>query len=148
MAKITFEVDDIEFNQKMLDDLKSEENEDIFKKLSKEAFKFLDWIIYERQHGRIILSAALSAASSYNNVVRWSTSSLDDILLSLEDKPEMIYDPIARNIEKQRAREEDDKSLREGIITKEEMQQKNGFLSKLDIVNAVISKVRVKIKSS
>lgn len=48
------------------------------------------------------------------------------------------YDPRERALEKQRAREQDDEDLRTGKITREELSQRNGFFSSLDIANSKI----------
>lgn len=44
--------------------------------------------------------------------------------------------PIERAREKQAAREQDEKDLREGKVTREELRKRNGFFSSLDLRNA------------
>lgn len=40
--------------------------------------------------------------------------------------------------DKQKARDNDDRLLNQGLISREELQQRNGFFSKLDIKNSKI----------
>lgn len=48
------------------------------------------------------------------------------------------FNPKQRALEKQRAREQDDEDLRTGRVTREELSQRNGFFSSLDIANSKI----------
>lgn len=48
------------------------------------------------------------------------------------------FDPIALRREKQMARERDDRDLREGRVSAEELQRRNGFFSGLDFSRARI----------
>lgn len=46
------------------------------------------------------------------------------------------YNPIERQREKQRAREQDERDLRAGVISPEALNHRNGFFSGLDLSNA------------
>ena len=46
------------------------------------------------------------------------------------------YDPIARRREKQLARERDDRDLREGRVSAEELRMRNGLFSGFDFSRA------------
>lgn len=48
------------------------------------------------------------------------------------------YDPRKRAAEKQAQRDQDDKDLREGKVTSEELRKRNGFFSGFDLSKAVI----------
>lgn len=48
------------------------------------------------------------------------------------------YDPIERQREKQRARAQDERYLREGRISPEALNRRNGFFSSLDLSNAQV----------
>lgn len=54
--------------------------------------------------------------------------------------PTNYYDPRVRAEEKQRAREQDEEDLRKGKVTSEELSQRNGFFSSLDLSNARIKR--------
>jgi hypothetical protein len=48
------------------------------------------------------------------------------------------FDPAERQREKSRVREADDSALRNGQISRAELQSENGFFASLKIVNSVI----------
>lgn len=48
------------------------------------------------------------------------------------------YDPVERQREKDRARERDDRALRNGDISREALRMRNGFLAPLDVVSSSI----------
>jgi hypothetical protein len=53
-------------------------------------------------------------------------------------QPALVFDPVARALEKQLAREQDDACLVSGQISREALQQRNGLYSKLDLSRSVI----------
>lgn len=53
------------------------------------------------------------------------------------------YDPIERQREKQRSRDQDDCALREGSVSREELRLRNGFFSSLDLASSSIRRRRV-----
>lgn len=50
------------------------------------------------------------------------------------------YDPVARDKEKQRAREQDEEDLKTGKVTREELSKRNGFFSSIDIISSKIQR--------
>jgi hypothetical protein len=52
------------------------------------------------------------------------------------------YDSLNRRREKQSAREQDDRALREGAITPEALSQRNGFFSGIDFSRASVRRPR------
>jgi hypothetical protein len=48
------------------------------------------------------------------------------------------YDPAERQREKDRAREQDDRALRNGDISREALRMRNSFLAPLDVVSSSI----------
>jgi hypothetical protein len=48
------------------------------------------------------------------------------------------YDPVARQLEKQRAREQDDRDLRSGAVSPDELRLRNGAFAAVDLSRAVI----------
>lgn len=53
------------------------------------------------------------------------------------------YDPIEREREKQRGRDQDDRALREGSVSAEELRLQNGFFSSLDLAGSSVRRRRV-----
>lgn len=53
-----------------------------------------------------------------------------------------IYDPMERQREKQRSRDQDDRDLRMGIVSRQELAARNGFFSSLDIAGSSIRRRR------
>jgi hypothetical protein len=54
-----------------------------------------------------------------------------------------LYDPMERQREKQRSRDQDDRDLREGRVSREEMRLRNSFFSSVDLANSSIRRRRV-----
>ena len=52
------------------------------------------------------------------------------------------YDPIEREREKQRARDQDDRALRQGSLSIEELRFRNGFFSSLDLAGSSVRRRR------
>lgn len=52
------------------------------------------------------------------------------------------FDSFDRRREKQRAREQDDRDLREGAISPEDLGQRNGFFSGIDFSRASLRRPR------
>jgi hypothetical protein len=52
------------------------------------------------------------------------------------------YDPIERQREKQRAREQDDRDLQAGIVSISELSERNGFFSGVDFSRASVRRRR------
>jgi hypothetical protein len=52
------------------------------------------------------------------------------------------YDPIQRQRDKQRAREQDDRDLRSGAVSPELLGERNGFFSSLDLSRASVRRRR------
>lgn len=50
------------------------------------------------------------------------------------------YDPVERQREKDRAREQDDRALRNGEVSREQLHLRNGFLAPLQIVGSSIER--------
>lgn len=50
------------------------------------------------------------------------------------------YDPAERQREKDRARERDDRALRNGDISREDLRMRNSFLAPLQIVGSSIER--------
>jgi hypothetical protein len=50
------------------------------------------------------------------------------------------YDPAERQREKDRAREQDDRALRSGEVSRDELRLRNGFLAPLQIVGSSIER--------
>jgi hypothetical protein len=50
------------------------------------------------------------------------------------------YDPAERQREKDRAREQDDRALRDGDISREQLRMRNSFLAPLQIVGSSIER--------
>jgi hypothetical protein len=50
------------------------------------------------------------------------------------------YDPAERQREKDRAREQDDRALRNGEVSRDELRLRNGFLAPLQIVGSSIER--------
>lgn len=48
------------------------------------------------------------------------------------------FDPAERQREKARARELDDRALRSGDISREELRSRNGFFSSLEVVSSSV----------
>lgn len=48
------------------------------------------------------------------------------------------YSPAERQREKDRAREQDERDLREGRVSREELRLRNGFLAPLEIVGSSV----------
>lgn len=48
------------------------------------------------------------------------------------------FDPHERQLEKDRARQRDERDLREGRVSREELAARNGFLSPLQIIGSSI----------
>ncbi len=48
------------------------------------------------------------------------------------------YDPAERQREKDRARAQDDRDLREGRVSREALRRLNGFFASLDIIDSSI----------
>lgn len=46
------------------------------------------------------------------------------------------FDPVERRREKSLARAADDHALRDGLVSREELQARNSFLASLDIVSS------------
>lgn len=53
------------------------------------------------------------------------------------------YDPIEREREKQRRRDQDDRALREGSVSAEELRLQNGFFSSLDLAGSSVRRRRI-----
>lgn len=53
-----------------------------------------------------------------------------------------LYDPMDRQREKQRSRDQDDRELRMGIVSREELGARNGFFSSLDLAGSSIRRRR------
>jgi len=54
-----------------------------------------------------------------------------------------LFDPIERQREKQRSRDADDRELRMGLVSREELGARNGFFSSLDIAGSSIRRRRI-----
>ncbi|HEX8416599.1 MAG TPA: hypothetical protein VF641_03255 [Methylobacterium sp.] len=54
-----------------------------------------------------------------------------------------LYDPMERQREKQRSRDQDDRDLRMGVVSHEELSARNGFFSSLNIAGSSIRRRRV-----
>mgnify|MGYP003582240195 CR=1 FL=1 len=54
-----------------------------------------------------------------------------------------LHDPMERQREKQRSRYQDDRDLREGRVSREEMRLRNSFFSSVDLANSSIRRGRV-----
>lgn len=52
------------------------------------------------------------------------------------------YDPIEREREKQRGRDQDDRALREGSVSAEELRLQNGFFSSLNLAGSSVRRRR------
>lgn len=52
------------------------------------------------------------------------------------------YDSAQRQRDKQRAREQDDRDLRSGAVSPEELSSRNGFFSSLDLSRASVRRRR------
>lgn len=50
------------------------------------------------------------------------------------------YDPVERQREKDRARARDDRALRDGAISREQLRLRNSFLAPLEIVSSSIER--------
>jgi len=50
----------------------------------------------------------------------------------------LYFDPIERQHEKARAREIDDRALRSGSVSREDLRDRNGFFSPLEIVHSSV----------
>jgi hypothetical protein len=57
--------------------------------------------------------------------------------------PVSLYDPLERQREKQRSRDQDDRDLREGRVSREELRMRNSFLSSVDLPNSSIRRRRI-----
>lgn len=53
-----------------------------------------------------------------------------------------LYDPMERQREKQRSRDQDDRDLRMGAVSRQELGARNGFFSSLDVANSSIRRRR------
>lgn len=54
-----------------------------------------------------------------------------------------LYDPMERQREKQRSRDQDDHDLRMGVVSRQELSERNGFFSSLDIAGSSIRRRRI-----
>ena len=54
-----------------------------------------------------------------------------------------LYDPMDRQREKQRSREQDDRDLRSGVVSRQELSARNSFFSSLDVAGSSIRRRRV-----
>lgn len=54
-----------------------------------------------------------------------------------------LYDPMERQREKQRSRDQDDRDLRLGVVSREELAACNGFFSSLDVAGSSIRRRRI-----
>ena len=52
------------------------------------------------------------------------------------------YDPIERQRDKQHAREQDERDLRAGVVSINELSERNGFFSGIDLSRASIRRRR------
>ena len=52
--------------------------------------------------------------------------------------PVSHYSPAERQREKDRAREQDDRDLREGRVSRDELRARNAFLAPLEIVSSSV----------
>jgi hypothetical protein len=48
------------------------------------------------------------------------------------------YNPVERQHQKQRARKQDERDLRDGVISPEALNRRNGFFSRIDLSNASV----------
>jgi hypothetical protein len=53
------------------------------------------------------------------------------------------FNPVQRRLEKQRDREQDDRDLRDGRVSRAELARRNGFFSSLDLSGASVRRRRV-----
>lgn len=53
------------------------------------------------------------------------------------------YDPMERQREKQRSRDQDDRDLRMGLVSRQELAARNSAFSSLDVVGSSIRRRRV-----
>ena len=56
-----------------------------------------------------------------------------------------VFDPEDRSREKQASRVRDERALREGIISRDDLRQENGFFSGFDIANSIILRRSVRV---
>lgn len=54
-----------------------------------------------------------------------------------------LYDPMERQREKQRSRDQDDRDLRLGVVSREELSARNGFFSSLDVAGSSVRRRRI-----